>query len=339
MITRGAVRLAALLSLAPALLPAQGPGTPSVEGRITRFDPRFDQLVPAGAALEVVSSGHDWVEGPLWDRAGGCLRFSDVPRNSVYRWCEGRGDSLLLHPSGYSGTAPFTGREPGSNGLAWDSQGRLLLAEHGDRRIARLGPDGRQATLADRYMGQRFNSPNDLIVLANGDILFTDPPFGLPGWWDDPAKETPWQGVYRVTPAGDVSLLTSDLRAPNGIALSPDGKTLFLSDANPDHPSWWTYPYRAGGTLGPGRLFYDGLAWKQERQGVADGLKLDRSGNLFGAGPGGIYVFAGDGTLLGVLETGSATGNCAWGEDGSTLFIAAGTKVFRLRTGTRGAGW
>ncbi len=331
------LRLLLPLALLPAVLPAQGPGTPAVQGRITRLDPRMDRLIPAGARLELISEGHDWVEGPLWDRQRGCLLFSDIPRNAVYRWCEGQGESVFLQPSGYTGTTRFTGAEPGSNGLAWDLQGRLLLAEHGDRRISRLEPGGHKTTLVSHYRGKRINSPNDVVQLGSGDLLFTDPPWGLPKWWDDPAKEQPWSGIYRRTADGEVRLLTSEFQAPNGIALSPDGRTLYVSESKPEIGGWYALPMAADGSLGPRRRLLDAVPWSVNRKGVPDGLKLDRESHVFGGGPGGVYVIHPDGTLLGVIETGSATSNTAWGGDGSTLYITAGTRVFRIRTSTGGS--
>lgn len=318
---------------------AQGPGTPAVEGRISRLDPRFDRLVPPGAALEVVADGHEWVEGPLWDRKTGCLLFSDIPRNAVYRWCEGKGESLFLKPSGYTGSAPFTGAEPGSNGLAWDREGRLLLAEHGDRRVSRLEADGHKTTLVDRYQGRRINSPNDVIVAPDGSLYFTDPPWGLPKWWEDPAKEVPFNGVYRLAVDGTLILVSNDFQAPNGIAVSPDGGTLFVSESKPELAAWYAFNLRPDGTVDGKRRLVDGVPWSLNRKGVPDGLKLDQTSHVFGGGPGGVYVIDPDGTLLGIIETGSATSNTAWGEDGSVLYITAGTRVLRIRTATKGQGW
>ena len=315
---------------------AQGPGTPAVAGRIARFDPRLDALVPPGARLETVVTGHDWLEGPVWERASGCLLFSDIPRNAVYRWCEGRGEAIALTPSGYTGHAPFTGKEPGSNGLALDARGRLVLAEHGDRRISRLDPDGRKVTLADRLGGRRLNSPNDLIFDAAGDLLFTDPPWGLPQWWDDPAKELSFSGVYRLTPDGALTILSRSLDAPNGLGLAPGGRTLVVTESRPGRFAWHTFDVRNDGSLAGPRLLLDAEPWAAVRPGAPDGLEFDRDGHLFGAGPGGVYVLTLDGTLLGIIETGRATSNVAWGGDGSDLYITAGSDIYRLRTGTRG---
>lgn len=318
---------------------AQGPGTPSVEGRITRLDPRFDRLIPADARLEQVVDGHEWAEGPLWDRERGCLLFSDVIRNTAYRWCEGAGETVLLARSGFTGSAPFPGKEPGSNGLAFDRDGRLLMAEHGDRRISRIGADGRKTTLADRYQGKRINSPNDLIITPQGDLLFTDPPWGLPQWWDDAGKELAFSGVYRLRPDGVLQVLTREFQAPNGIALAPDGKTLYLSESKPEVGAWYALPVRPDGSLGPRRRLLDAVPWSVGRKGVPDGLKLDRDSHIFGGGPGGVYVIHPDGTLLGVIETGGPASNTAWGDDGSTLYITSGSRVLRIRTTTIGAGW
>src|SRR6266540_1046378 len=321
--------LFSILGLAAAHRTASGqsqskPGYPAV-GKIERLDPRFDALVPSGAVLERVADGMDWTEGPVWDGKSGVLLFSDVPRNVILQWKEGSGVTERVRASGYSGKEPFAGREPGSNGLVFDRQGRLVTCQHGDRRIVRREPDGRVTVIADRYEGKRLNSPNDLLFKSNGDLYFTDPPFGLPGTFDDPAKELPFQGVYRVTPDGRVTLLTKELSAPNGIGFSPDEQTLYVSNSDRK--------------LGSGRRFAEASAWVKDAEGVADGLKLDKNGNVFGAGPGGIHVFAPDGARLGRNETGVKTGNLNWGEDGSVLYIAANHWILRLRTSTKGKGF
>lgn len=311
---------------------------PSV-GRIERLDPRFDALVPVGAVLEKVADGNDWTEGPVWDRKANALLFSDVPRNVILRWSESGGAKPLIPRSGYTGEAPFPGREPGSNGLAFDRDGNLVTCQHGDRRIVRREADGRVTVIADRYEGKRLNSPNDLVFRSNGDLYFTDPPFGLPGTFDDPAKELPFQGIYRVTPGGTVTLLTRELSAPNGIGFSPDEKTLYVSNSDPKNPVWTAYSVLADGTLGPGRQFAEARAWVREGEGVADGLKIDARGNIFAASPGGVHVFAPDGTRLGRIETGVKTGNLAWGGDGTVLYIAANHWILRLQTTTKGKGF
>jgi len=333
------VTLATILHLLPDAT-AKGGATPGASplGKIVRLDPRFDLLVPRDAVLEKVAGGFAWVEGPVWDRKVGYLLFSDIPNNSVFKRQEGAGVSLFLKPSGYTGEAVFEGREPGSNGLAFDSDGRLVLCEHGDRRIARLEADGRKTTLADRYEGKRLNSPNDLVFKTNGDLYFTDPPFGLPKAFDDPAKELDFSGVYRLSTSGQLSLLTRDIKAPNGIAFSPDEKTLYVSNADPNAAVWMAYHVRDDGTLGSGRVFFDATSWTRAKRGVPDGMKIDKDGNIFAAGPGGIHVFAPNGTHLGGIETGLATSNAAWGDDGSVLYITASTAIYRIRLSTTGAG-
>ena len=332
-----ALLAALLLSVSPAA--AQLQPRPSHEPVIVRLDPRFDRLVPEGAQLEKIADDHGWTEGPLWVRDGGYLLFSDVVKNRIYKWKEGEGESIVLKPSGYTGTAPFTGPEPGSNGLALDPAGRLVFAQHGDRRISRREADGRIVAVAERYQGRRLNSPNDLVFAGNGDLYFTDPPFGLPRTFDDPAKEQPYQGVYRLGRDGTITLLTSELRAPNGIAFSPDERTLYVSNADRARLVWMAYPVHADGTLGAGRVLFDGTQVFAGRRGTADGMKVDAAGNIFGAGPGGVYVFDPAGALLGWFDFGGNVGNVAWGEDGGTLFIAANATVYRVRLTTRGAGW
>jgi gluconolactonase len=306
--------------------------------RIVNLDPRFDRLVPQDAKAEKIADGFGWVEGPVWNQKEKYLLFSDVVNNSIFKW-QGKGVTLFLKPSGYTGKQPFTGREPGSNGLAYDSQGRLVLCQHGDRRVVRMEKNGKMTVLAGRYLGNRLNSPNDLVFGPDGGLYFTDPPFGLPRAFDDPGKELDFSGVYRLSEDGVLTLLTKELKAPNGIAFSPDGKTLYVSNADRAAPYWYAFPVNSAGTVGKGKIFADATSFLGDGPGLPDGMKVDRNGNIFTAGPGGIHVFAPDGTRLGSLLTGSATGNCAWGMDGSTLFIASGTSVYRIKLATKGAGF
>ena len=302
---------------------------------ITRLDPRFDQLVPKEALVEMIADGFTWVEGPVWHKQGGYLLFSDIPANSIYKWTPTEGISLFLKNSGYSGATPFAGKEPGSNGLAFDANGRLVLCRHGDRQIGRLEADGTISTVADRYDGHRLNSPNDLVHRSNGDLYFTDPPFGLPMLFDDPDK-APVQGVYRVAKDGTVTRLITDIVAPNGLDFSPDEKTLYVSDVDPKRAAWLAYDVKDDGTVASGRVFFDATRWRKDPFFGPDGFKVDKQGNIFGARPGGLSVIAPDGTLLGTIETGRPTSNVAWGEDGHTLFITGGASVYRLRLTTTG---
>jgi len=317
---------------------AQPPRSYPILGKIVREDPRLDELLPPDARIEVLAAGFDWAEGPVWDRKGGYLLFSDIPKNSVFKWTRERGIELFMKPAGYTGVAEY-GREPGSNGLVIDPQGRLILMEHGDRRVARMDPDGGKVTLADRYQGKRLNSPNDGALKSNGDLYFTDPPYGLPKQWNDPRRELDFCGVYRWS-NGTLTLLTAELSRPNGIAFSPDERTLYVANSDPARAIWMAYPVKDDGTLGPGRVFADVTAMvSRDLPGLPDGLKVDARGNLWATGPGGVHVYAPDGRRLGRLDTGEATANVAWGDDGSTLYITADMYLCRLKTRTRGAGW
>lgn len=321
------------------------------QGSIVRKDPRFDKIVPADAKLEVIAIGHVWTEGPVWNKEGKFLLFSDIPRNSIYRWKEGQGETLFLKPSGYAGTEPTRVVEPGSNGLTFDPSGRLTYCDHGNRRVVRLEADGKKTALAEKYDGKRLNSPNDLCFKSNGDLYFTDPPYGLmkhvaaadgkPAGISDPMKEPekelPFQGVYRLGKDGTLTLLNKDVTRPNGIAFSPDEKTLYIASSDPDKAIWMAFPVKDDGTLGEGKVFYDSTpAVKAGKPGLPDGMKVDTAGNIFATGPGGLYVFAPDGTVLGMFDTGEPTSNCAWGDDGSTLYVTCNHNLCRIKLTTKG---
>jgi gluconolactonase len=330
-------------TLAPALMfggdaCAQQNESPAL-GTIERLDPRLDQIVPRSAHVERIAEGFDWSEGPVWDRRGEFLLFSDVPRNTVFKWQQGKGVSVFLKPSGYTGTTP-RGGEPGSNGLLMDTQGRLILCQHGDRRVARLEAGGTFTTLADQYNGKRFNSPNDGVFKSNGDLYFTDPPYGLIGLNADPAKELDFNGVYRLSASdGKVTLLTREMTFPNGIAFSPDEKTLYVANSDPKKAIWMAFPVQDDGNLGAGRVFCDVTSSTGTKPGLPDGMKVDQTGNLFATGPGGVLIFAADGTHLGTFATGQATANCGWGEDGTVLYITADMYLGRIKLTTKGRGF
>jgi gluconolactonase len=308
-------------------------------GTIERFDPRFDKIVPPGSKMEIIGEGFDWSEGPVWDKPGKFLLFSDVPMNTVYRWKAGMAKpEVFLKPSGYTGTTP-RGGEPGSNGLVRDPEGRLVLCQHGDRRIARLEAGGKFQTIVDNYEGKKFNSPNDAVYASDGSLYFTDPPYGLLGKNADPKKEIPFNGVYRLSAKGELTLLTKEMTYPNGIALSPDEKTLYVANSDPEKAIWMAFPRKADGTIGEGRVFFDATRGVKTLKGLPDGMKVDKDGNLFATGPGGVLVFAPDGTHLGTLNTGEATANVGWGDDGSTLYITADMYLAKLKTSTKGLGF
>ncbi len=304
-------------------------------GQIHRYEPSFDDLIPKSASLEVIASGFEWTEGPVWVKAGNYLLFSDIPRNAVMKWEEGKGVSVYLQPSGFTGHGDY-GKEPGSNGLTLNAQGQLVSCEHGDRRLSVLTTNGGKRTLADNYQGKRLNSPNDCCFKSNGDLYFTDPPYGLPGNFADPRRELDFCGVYRVTKDGAVNLLTKELSRPNGLAFSPDEKTLYVANSDPERAIWMAYPVKEDGSLGTGKVFYDVTANVGKMPGLPDGMKVDEKGNVFATGPGGVYVFSAAGTLLGRIETGQASANCAWGNTGSTLYICADMYMCRIQTSTRG---
>jgi gluconolactonase len=307
-------------------------------GRITRNDPKLDAILPADAKIEVLASGFDWSEGPVWLPKEKALLFSDIPRNSVMIWREGVGVSTWMKPSGFTGVGEY-GKEPGSNGLTLDPQGRVVFCEHGDRRLSVLTENGGKRTLVDNYLGKRLNSPNDATFKSNGDLYFTDPPYGLPKNWDDPRRELDFCGVYRLSKDGKLTLLTKDLSRPNGIAFSPNEKTLYVANSDPQRAIWMAFAVKEDGTLGPGRVFANVTEMVPNHKGLPDGMKIDRSGNLFATGPGGVHIYSPEGRLLGRIETGEATANCAWGDDGSTLYVTADMWLCRVRTKTRGAGW
>src|SRR5262245_36425839 len=309
--------------------------------KIVSLDPAFDKLVPPGANVEKLVDGHKWVEGPLWNRKDGYALFSDIPNNAIIKWQEGKGESVFMQPAGYTGKEPFTGREPGTNGLTYDSEGRLVACEHGDRRVSRLEADGKtKTTLADKYDGKRLNSPNDLVYKSNGDLYFTDPIYGLPKGADDPARELDFCGVYILSPkekGGKLTLLTKEITRPNGIAFSPDEKKLYVASSDPDKAIWMVYDVEPDGTIANGKVFFDATAWaKEKRPGLPDGMKVDKDGNLFATGPGGGLVFSPEGKPLGTFDPGVPTANVGWGGDGSTLYITANTALLRVKLNTKG---
>jgi gluconolactonase len=308
----------------------------TVYATLEPLDKRFDALIAPDTRIEKIADDLSWSEGPLWDPKTRSLLFSDIPRNVIMKWHAEKGVSRFLERSGYTGATPFTGREPGSNGLTFDPQGRLTICQHGDRRVSRREADGTLVPVAVTFDGKKLNSPNDLVYDDQGALYFTDPPFGLPGTFKDPNKELPFNGVFRVGKDGKMSAVATDLEAPNGLGFSPDFKTLYVANARASLPIWKAYGVRADGSLDQGRVFADSSKFYKQGDGVPDGLKVDVHGNVFATGPGGVLVYAADGTLLGRILTGVPTANVAFGEDGSTLFITANHRVLRLRTRTQG---
>jgi gluconolactonase len=312
--------------------------TPTIE----RLDPTLDSIVPAQPTLEKVATGFTWTEGPVWVLTG-YLLFADIPSNSIRKWTPGVGVSVFLQPSGYKGAASYGGPEPGSNGMTLDRSGRLTVAGHALRnvwRLERIDPKAQVTILADSYQGKPLNSPNDLVYKSDGTLYFTDPPYGLRTQKDnDPEKQLQVNGVYRLPgafsqkpgapPSRDqLQLLVTDLPRPNGIVFSPDEKYLYVNNSEPKK-FWMRYSVKADGTLTDGKVFFD--ASSDLRPGSPDGMKVDQEGNLYSAGPGGIWIFSPDGKHLGTLDISEKVGNLAWGgPDYKTLYITASSSVYRI---------
>lgn len=303
-------------------------------GGIRSDSPAFNALIAPGTQIEKIAEGFTWTEGPVWIGGGDYLLFSDVPANKMYRWSETEGVSIFLDPSGYDGPEPSGFREPGSNGLIPGPGNSILMADHGNRAVAKLDlATKRKRFLATHFEKRRFNSPNDLVVHSSGAIYFTDPPYGLEGLNRSPIKELPHNGVYRIYPDGAVTLVEDSISFPNGILLSPDERTLYVSNSDPDEPVWYALELDSWGKVRGKRIFAECAAEiAAGLPGLPDGMAIDSTGNLFATGAGGIHVFAPDGARLGRIETGTAIANCAFGEDGSTLFLASHYMLARLRT-------
>jgi len=298
------------------------------------LDDRMRQWVGDSARARLLAEGFDWSEGPVWLENEKKLLFSDVPVNTVYAWSEQEGLTTYLSPSGYTASAP-RGGEMGSNGLAVDQAGHLILCQHGDRRIARMirplddpGPDFE--TLAGTYNNMRFNSPNDVVIASNGRIYFTDPPYGLEGLTDDPARETPFQGVYCIEPDGQVSLLTDSLARPNGIALSPDEKTLYVGNSSGENPWWIAYQLDKNDSVREGRILVDASEYYADARGP-DGMSVTRDGTIISSGFGGVWFIQPDGTVLGRILVGTPVSNTALDDQEKNLYITADNHVWQIR--------
>ncbi len=312
-------------------------------GHVDRFEAGLDDLIASDAKVEVLCGGFEWSEGPVWvpetgTRFGGYMLFSDIPNNAIMKWQESKGVSVFMKPAGYTGVSDY-GKEPGTNGLALDALGRLVACEHGDRRISVLTKDGGKMTLADRWEGKRFNSPNDLAIRRNGDIFFTDPVYGLPGQAADPRREINFCGVYRLQPDGTVSVQCNEISRPNGIGFSPDHNTLYVSNSDGQDPVWRAFAIEEDGNLGPSKTFFDAAKDDRIPSGGGDGLKVDAKGNVFATGPGGVLVLSPQGQLLGRIVTGERIANVGWGNDGSVLYLTSDMYLCRIQTLTRGAGF
>ncbi len=312
--------------------------------KIERFSAALDALVSPDAQLDQLASGLKWTEGPIWIKNPGYLLFAEIPSNSIRKWSASGGVSIFLQPSGYKGSSPYGGPEPGSNGMTLDRRGRLTVAGHALRsvwRLESLDPHGQITILADAYQGKKLNSPNDLVYKSDGSLYFTDPPYGLRTQKEsDPEREQQFNGVYRLNNAfahragaapdnSQLKLLTTDLMRPNGIAFSPDEKTLYVNNSEPKK-IWMRYQVAADGSIKNGELLYD--ATSDPRPGAPDGMKVDVQGNLYSTGPGGLWIFSAAGKHIGTIDIPEKVGNLAWGDaDGKALYITASSSLYRLR--------
>ena len=302
-------------------------------GKIERLDPALDRLLPASAKIEKLAAGFGFTEGPVWLHDG-YLLFSDIPNNTILKWTPDGKVTPFRKPSGYDGSDAPAGAFIGSNGLTLDKQGRLTICEHGNRRVTRLEKDGKLTVLADKYEGRRLNSPNDAIYKSDGALYFTDPPYGFVKQDADPKKELNFNGLFRLA-GGKLQLLYKDLTRPNGLGFSPNEKILYVANSDPQRKIWMRFDVKPDGSLGEGTVFFDVTA--QTADGVPDGMKVDRLGNLWCTGPGGIWVFSPQGKHLGTVQPPEVPANLHWGDkDGGTLYITARSGLYRLRTSVAG---
>lgn len=307
----------------------------AVIGSVEELDPAFRELVTVDAKAEILTEGFEWSEGPLWVESENMLLFSDIPVNTVFKWTEKEGKKVYLKPAGYTGTVSRVG-EMGSNGLILNKEGKLVLCQHGDRRIALMDaplndPAPNFITVAGNYQGKAFDSPNDAVLHPNGDIYFTDPPYGLEKFIQDSTKAAPYQGVYRVRTTGEVDLLIDSISRPNGIGFMPDGKTLLVANSESEKAIWYAYDLGPGDSLTNARIFFDASSYAKTTPGGPDGFKIDKKGNVFATGPGGIWVFDATGKPLGRIKLPVPSSNCALADDDKTLYITADMYLLRVK--------
>lgn len=300
--------------------------------KIEIYDEAALSIIDPNANLEILANGFYWSEGPLWIEDLQSVIFSDVPANKIYQWNEEEGLSTYLKSAGHSGAENInSGRGP--NGLILDLEERLIICQHGDRRIARLAADLRDPepdfiTVADSYQGKRFNSPNDLVMDQSGNIYFTDPPYGLP---ENKTGEIGMNGVFKVSPKEEVTVLVDSLSMPNGIGLSPNEKTLYINQSDPKNPVLYSYEIAGDGSLKNGKILFDFKALSEEKKGLPDGLKVHESGNIFATGPGGVHIISPQGKHLAAILTGTATANCAFDTGQEHLYMTSTDRLMRVK--------
>jgi gluconolactonase len=338
---RVALPIAALILLAgcsdtkpPATEPSRATTHPppvGSAGTVERSDPAIDALVPQNAVIEKLAGGFQFAEGPLW-LPGERLWFSDVQGNVVREWTP-KGVVEILRPGGYDGSDAPAGAFIGPNGMVAGKDGVVLLCQHGNRRIATISADKKVATFLDKFEGKRFNSPNDLVYKSDGSLYFTDPPYGLTGGDQDPKKELPYNGVFRYA-NGKVQLLVKDMTRPNGIALSPDEKVMYVANSDEKRKIWMRYDVQPNGSLANGKVFAD--VTSDTSEGLPDGLKVDSRGNVYATGPAGIRIFSPEGKNLGMIKPTEVPANCNWGDDGRSLYMTARTGLYRIKLAVEG---
>ena len=305
-----------------------------ITGTIEKSDPSLDAILSANATAEIIAEGMNWSEGPVWIEKNRMLLFSDVPQDTIFKWTEEKGKEFYLSPSGYTDTIK-RGGEMGSNGLLLDKEGNLVLCQCGNRQMAKMDapldkPAAKYISLATKYNGKRFSSPNDAVYNSAGELFFTDPPYGLVKQAKDSSKETSWNGVYKIKKDGSVILLIDSISRPNGIAFFPGEKKIIIACSDPAKPNWYVYDVN-GDSLSNGRIFYSAAGYDKSWHGLPDGLKIDKNGNVFATGPGGIYIFNKEGKLLGKFKLNEATSNCALSADEKTLFITNDMNILRIK--------
>jgi len=305
-------------------------------GSVDRLSPELDKVIAPGERAEIIAEGFEWSEGPLWLPEQQMVIFSDIPHNSIYQWSEQDGLKLYLKPSGYTDTL-VRGGETGSNGLLLDSENRLVLCQHGDRRMAYMDaslhePEANYNTIVGAWNGKRFNSPNDAVFSSQGDLYFTDPAYGMEFRYKDPKREMDFTGVFKYSKEGEIELLTDQLSAPNGIGLSPDEKKLYVANSGGGEKSiWMVYDFAEDGSLGNGEIFHDASAASDTLKGAPDGLVVRKDGIIFATGPGGVWIFTPEGENLGIIKTGQATSNCTLDSDNQYLYMTADMHLMRIK--------
>jgi len=304
-------------------------------GSVESLDPLLDSIITSDAKAEIIAEGFEWSEGPVWIEKNKMLLFSDVPTNTIYKWTEEKGKEVYLTPSGYTDTVK-RGGEMGSNGLTLDIEGNLVLCQHGNRQMARMDapldkPEAKYITIANKYNGKRFSSPNDAVFNSTGELFFTDPPYGLESQSDnDPEKELSFNGVYKVKKNGEVILLVDSITRPNGLAFLPGEKKLIVACSDPDKPNWYVFDVN-GDSLNNGKIFYSAADRDKSLKGLPDGLKVDKNGNVFATGPGGVWIFNSEGKPLGKIKLEESTSNVALSPDEKTLYITNDIYVLRFK--------